>query len=126
MERKLKPKQQRRLARHLRNVAKDQQHKKEAWESGKLIKPNHNNNAYDKEYSDELGRRLVERIKNAKELSQGDNEFFISKFRLYKKKCIEYILHYDMNYPPTEDYNKIKLLLETYWDDRNNLINVII
>ena len=124
MERKLKPKQQRRLARHLRNVAKDQQHKKDAWESGKLIKPNHNNNAYDKDYSDELGLRLVERIRSKKEESQGDNETFIAKFRIYKKKCIEYILHYDMSNPPTKEYNKIKHILEVYWDDREHLIDV--
>jgi hypothetical protein len=70
MERKLKPKQQRRLARHLRNVAKDQQHKKEAWESGKLIKPNHNNNAYEKDYSDEDLKILQTIITDQRDLKE--------------------------------------------------------
>ena len=116
-------KQERRKLRHLRNIAKDQAHKKEAWEAGKLIKPNHNNKAYDPEYSAELGRRLLERLSNHKQLVTS-NEECVGKFRLYKKKCIEYILHYDHSHGLSEDYNKIKLLLETYWDDVDNLINI--
>lgn len=51
----------RRLQRHERNKTKDQEHKKEAWESGKLIEPNHNGNYYPAEYSMELGMRLVDK-----------------------------------------------------------------
>lgn len=116
-------KQERRRERHLRNVRKDQQHKQEAWEAGKLIKPNHNNKAYPPEYSQELGKRLVERLRSAKE-NAGNNEEFISKFRLYRKKCIEFILFYDHSQPLSEEYMKIKHLLETYWDDIDNLIKV--
>lgn len=116
-------KQERRKQRHLRNVAKDLNHKKEAWEAGKLIKPNHNNKPYPIEYSQELGKRLLERLRNYKAIVT-TNEEFVSKFRLYKKKCIEYILHYDHQQAISEDYTKIKTLLETYWDDINNLINV--
>ena len=116
-------KQIRRKERHIRNVNKDIQHKKEAWESGKLIKPNHNNKSYSPEYSTELGKRLIERLQDSKRNSMS-NEEFVNKFRLYKKKCIEYILHYDHSQGLSDDYNKIKLLLETYWDDINNLINI--
>lgn len=116
-------KQERRKARHERNVLKDQTHKREAWEAGKLIKPNHNNKAYPWEYSLELGQRLLERLRNYKTIVTS-NEEFVSKFRLYKKKCIEYILHYDHSRGLTDDYQKIKLLLETYWDDIDNLINI--
>lgn len=54
-------KKKRRLARHLRNKAKDENHKKEAWEQGKLIEPNHNGRYYPLDYSIELGKRLLER-----------------------------------------------------------------
>ena len=54
-------KKRRRLERHLRNKAKDENHKKEAWEQGKLIEPNHNGRHYPEEYSLELGKRLQDR-----------------------------------------------------------------
>lgn len=117
-------KQERRLQRHLRNKEKDIKHKEEAWESGKLIKPNHNGKAYPINYSLELGKRLVERIKQKKQECAGDNEQFIQKFRLYKKKCIEFILHYPQNTTKCENYWKIKTMLETYWDNPENLINI--
>ena len=120
---KMTRKQERRKARHERNVLKDQTHKKEAWEAGKLIKPNHNNKAYPPEYSTELGKRLVDRIRAHKEAAT-TNEEFIGKFRLYRKKCIEYILHYDHSQGLSAEYIKIKQLLETYWDDTDNLINI--
>lgn len=117
-------KQERRLQRHLRNKAKDETYKKEAWEAGKLIKPNHNGNSYDVGYSEELGKRLISRLCSCKELAAGDNEMFIRKFRLYKKKCIEYILHFDISQPKTIEYQKIKTLLEVYWDSPEHLIEV--
>ena len=116
-------KQERRLQRHLRNKAKDIKHKEEAWEAGKLIKPNHNGKAYPLEYSLELGRRLVERISQHRQNCNGDNELFKQKFRLYRKKCIEFILHYSQG-DKCENYRKIKTALETYWDNPENLINI--
>lgn len=117
-------KQERRLQRHLRNVAKDTTHKEEAWEAGKLIKPNHNGSSYPPEYCKELGRRLVERLRAHRNNCGGDNNLFIQKFRLYKKKCIEYILHYPENLEKSEDYYKIKNALETYWDNIEELIKI--
>ena len=68
-------KKKRRLARHLRNKAKDETHKKEAWEQGKLIEPNHNNKGYPVEYSIELGKRLLEK-----------------PFMYYRQKIRDYLL----------------------------------
>lgn len=117
-------KQERRLQRHLKNKEKDTNHKKEAWESGKLIKPNHNGGDYPLDTSLEIGERLVIKLREKKQECNGSNELFIQKFRMYRKKCIEFILHYPSHFTRVENYKKIKLLLETYWDNPDNLINI--
>jgi hypothetical protein len=68
-------KKRRRLERHLRNKAKDENHKKEAWEQGKLIEPNHNGRYYPEEYSLELGKRLLDK-----------------PFQLYRGKIRDYLI----------------------------------
>jgi len=141
-------KKERRLARHLRNIKKEQDHKKEAWEAGKLIKPNHNGGPYPSDYCIELGKRLVERIKNFKEsiiqnpqedLQDGVdwnnltaeeqhtilNDRFVKKFRLYKLKSIEFILHFSPDIQKTADYDYIKFALETYWDNQDKMIDLL-
>lgn len=82
-------KKKRRLARHLRNKAKDETHKKEAWEEGKLIEPNHNGGYYPKEYSIELGARLMEK-----------------QFQPFRGKIRDYLLMCD---PEARDENWIAL-----------------
>lgn len=116
-------KKERRLQRHLKNKEKDQTSKEAAWNSGKLIKPNHNHKPYSILYSDQLGERLITRLRNFKQASS-DNEEYLMKFRTLRIKCIEYILHYDFNFPKSNDFKKIKLLLDTYWDEPDNLINI--
>ena len=52
------------------------------------------------------------------------NDQLIFKFRLYRIKIRDFILHYNPNIPKTQEYNYLKLLIETYWDTPENLINV--
>ena len=50
-----KRKKERRRMRYERNVRKEIEYKKQAWESGKLIEENHNGGSYSGPYSIELG-----------------------------------------------------------------------
>lgn len=143
-----KRKKERRLIRHLRNVKKDTDHKKEAWESGKFILENHNGGPFSPDYCLEFGKRLVDRITEGKtyvlstlgeDLPEGMiwdnmtdkekhdnlNERFVRKFRLYRIKSIEFLLHYNPDLPKNGDYNFIKHALEVYWDERENLIDLV-
>ena len=116
-------KKEKRLERHIKNKRNEETHKKEAWKKGKLIRPNHNEKPFPIEYSKSLGIRLINLFKKYKEEST-NNEEFVFKFQAYRKRCIEFILYYDHSYPLTNEYNTIKTLLETYWDNPENLINV--
>lgn len=129
-----KKKKERRKLRYLRNIRKEVEYKKDAWEKGKLIEENHNNGPYSPEYSIELGNRLYnimqsfkEQAFNSKELlnSVQKNEFLIIKFRMYRIKIRDFILHYNPIIPKSKEYNYLKLLIETYWDKPNELIYYI-
>lgn len=129
-----KKKKERRKLRYLRNIRKEVEYKKDAWEKGKLIEENHNNGPYSPEYSIELGNRLYnimqsfkEQAFNSKELlnSVQKNEFLIIKFRMYRIKIRDFILHYNPIIPKSKEYNYLKLLIETYWDNPNELIYYI-
>lgn len=119
----LTPRQERRKLRHEKNVLKDITTKQEAWDSGKIIEPNHNHKAYSPEYSEKLGKRLLGKLKKEKSKAI-DNGNFLTEFRKIKKYYVAYILHYDHTRELSEDYHKIKNLLETYWDDPDNFINI--
>lgn len=117
-------KKRRRLERHLRNKNNEEIYKSKAWESGKLIEENHNNGPYSGKYTTELGTRLYNIMKEVgvKMKEQEDKETFaIFKFRSYRKKIQDYILHYDPGTPKTEAYEFLKHLIETYWDCPENL-----
>lgn len=129
-----KKKKERRKLRYLRNIRKEVEYKKDAWEKGKLIEENHNNGPYSPEYSIELGNRLYnimqsfkEQAFNSKELlnSVQKNEFLIIKFRMYRIKIRDFILHYNPIIPKSKEYNYLKLLIEIYWDKPNELIYYI-
>lgn len=115
----------RRKARYEKNLKKDITHKKEAWENGKLIEPNHNNGPYPEEYCIELGKRLVNIINQYRTQAQDSNEdqasYFIQRFRLYRVKFRDFILHYNPDLEKTPEYEFIKRALELYWDEPENL-----
>lgn len=120
--------------RYLRNVRKEVEYKKAAWESGKLIEENHNQGPYSPGYSIELGDRLMKIIQGYKEqcLSPdpmtgviGGNELMIRKFRLYRMKIRDFILHYNPEIPKTEAYEYLKQAIETYWDNPERLIESV-
>jgi hypothetical protein len=131
-------KKERREARHQRNIKKELDHKKEAWAEGKLIEENHNNGPYSKKYTEELCDRLCERLIAAHDLAincKSNNEFlirasgsrssmFINFFRRYKNKIKDLILHWSPESPKSMKYNYLKLLIETYWDMPDNLLNI--
>lgn len=128
-----KKKKERRKLRYLRNVRKEVEYKKDAWEKGKLIEENHNNGPYSPKYSIELGNRLYEIIKSFKEQAFSNsslntvqkNEFLLIKFRMYRIKIRDFILHYNPIIPKSEEYNYLKSLIEIYWDKPNELIYYI-
>ena len=110
-------KKERRRIRHERNVEKDKTHKKEAWDSGKLIEENHNQGPYSVEYTMNLTSRLVQYLLEEKTKASGDGTKFIDGFRKYRKKIIDCILHYNPAVPKGPDYHYLKNLLEAYWDE---------
>jgi hypothetical protein len=140
MNSKSQRKKQRRLERHQKNIQKGETQKQESWESGRLIKPQMStyNSQWPEETCREFGERLVSRIKEYKQrVASGEfddfelpstpgvkytrPELFVLKFRLYKRKAIDYILHYNQNIPKTPDYYYIKQALEIYWDTPEEL-----
>lgn len=108
-----KAKRARRRERYERNVAKEQAHKKQAWEEGKLIEENYNQGSYTAEYTKELGGRIIEYLAND---YSPVPELFLYTFRRYKGKIQDLILHWSEECEKDNTYNILKLLLETYWD----------
>lgn len=129
---KSKNKKERRYQRYLRNKKKDEDHKKEAWEQGKLIEPNHNNGPYPVDYSIELGSRLRSIMTGKKEyilLTDDDknltkNDRFIEEFRKYRLKIRDYLIHYNPEAPKNEDYMYLIELYETYQDSPEKIIEL--
>lgn len=131
-------KKERRLKRHLRNIKKEQEHKKEAWERGAYIEENHNGGPYTEDYTKELSWRMFSRLVDAKELAMncedsnpylinagGDrNRMYVMFFWKYKKIVQDLILHWSPDAPKGIEYRWLKRLLETYWDDSDSLICV--
>lgn len=117
-------KKRRRLERHIRNKTKEIEYKAEAWEKGKLIEENHNNGPYSSGYTLELGTRLYNIMKDIgikMEEQEDKSEYAIFRFRSYRKKIQDYILHYDPGTPKTEGYEVLKRLIECYWDCPSDL-----
>lgn len=123
-----KRKKERRRMRYERNVRKEIEYKKQAWESGKLIEENHNNGPYSAAYSIELGDRLFNIIQRYRSEclapDGGGNEKFVYRFRLYRMKIRDFILHYSPDIPKTPAYNYLKAAIETYWDCPEKLISL--
>jgi len=93
-----KNKKIRRLERHQRNKKKEEDYKKEAWESGKLIEPNHNNKGYPVEYSLELGKRLLEK-----------------PFLIFRQKIRDYLLLCPLE-ARNETWNELKKRYDEWLD----------
>jgi hypothetical protein len=123
-------KKERREKRHQRNIQKEKTHKEEAWKAGKLIEENHNGESYSPQYAFELGERLASRIRDIRKACEGLSssealELCLLKFRLYRQKIRDYILHFPQDIEKTEDYEYLKDLLETYWDTPSKLLENI-
>lgn len=118
----------RKQQRYLKNKKKDEEYKKKAWESGKkLIEENHNNKPYSPNYSEELGKRLYNIFKDiytkSLEFPEKDrNNYVLIRFRAYRKKIQDFILHYNTSLHKTEEYEFLKYLLEVYWDKKDDLL----
>lgn len=112
MSKVISGKKERRKQRHERNIRKEQEYKKEAWDSGKLIEENHNQGPYSEQYTTDLSKRLLQY------LGQHDksDEEFIRGFRMYKGKIQDLILHWNPSVPKDHTYYTLKKLLEVYWD----------
>lgn len=114
-------KKERRRLRYERNVKKELDHKKEAWESGKLIEENHNGKCYSDEYTINLSKRLMQYLLQEYDKSltniAPDIEF-IRQFRKYRMKIRDLIILWSPNIPETiPEYEFLKGLIETYWDE---------
>jgi hypothetical protein len=114
-----------------KNREKDKNNKKSAWEKGKLIEENHNNQPYSSEYTLELGTRLYNILTDIKSKSESydnpetKNDYVLLRFRMYRKKIQDYILHFNPGEPKTEKYEILKYLLEVYWDNPDQMYNEI-
>lgn len=141
-------KKERRQQRYERNVRKEKEYKEQAWENGKLIEPNHNNGPYPADYCVELGKRLFDRITTNRDLIYQNpsahlaeglvweklspdlqkahvNSQLVFKFRLYRIKIRDFILHYNPGIPKTPEYKYLKRAIEEYWDNPDNLYSVL-
>ena len=105
-------KKERRKQRHERNIKKEQEYKKAAWDSGKLIEENHNQGPYSEQYTIDLTERLYKYLGQHEE----SDEEFIKGFRKYKMKIQDLILHWNPSVPKDSPYLGLKKLLEVYWD----------
>lgn len=110
-----------------KNRVKDKEYKNEAWRKGKLIEENHNNKPYSSPYTLELGTRLYNILEDIKRKSEGyedpeiKNDYVLLRFRMYRKKIQDYILHYNPGEKKTEIYEVLKYFLEVYWDNPENM-----
>lgn len=120
-----KRKKERKELRRQKNIKKEQEHKKQAWEDGKLIEENHNDGFYSPEFTLKISSRLVERMTELKNTAEKDNEKIIQGFRSYKIKIRDTILRWSPAVEYNSDYYYLKKLIETYWDNSSNLINII-
>lgn len=114
-----KRKERRRL-RHERNLAKDIQHKRDSWESGKLIKENRNQEPYSQEYTVSLCERLVNYILQEKlRAGQSRDPYreYIKGFQKYKTHVQDLILNWNPNVEINSGYTFLKTLIELYWDE---------
>jgi hypothetical protein len=118
-------KRRRRLERKKRNIEKEVKHKKEAWDSGKLIEENHNDEYYTEEYTIKLGDRLFDIIFDCVK-SSSSNEEFIVKFRDFKRKIIDFILLYCPTIQKGDKYYFLKACLECYWDNPDQLLSILV
>ena len=116
-----KAKKERRKMRHLRNIAKEVAYKKQAWENGKLIEENHNQCPYSPGYTQELAERLYNILKNIVNEEGTTKDKIIYRFRQYKMKIRDLILHWSPETEKNQIYNYLKGSLEVYWDDLDNL-----
>jgi Ribonuclease G/E len=110
--------QERRKIRHLNNVEKDANQKKEAWNNGKLIRPSSNSYYWEEDYLEEFGKRLSSVMKDMIGKSE---DYIIKKFRLYKEAIRDFILKYNPKFTKSSEYFYLKELIETYWDEPENL-----
>jgi hypothetical protein len=112
-------KKEKRKIRHINNIRKEETHKKEAWDNGKLIEENHNQGPYSPEYTKDLCKRLIDYLWQEKQrsltLPNPANNFVVG-FRKYKMKIQDLILHWNPEVEKNYMYKYLKRLLEIYWD----------
>lgn len=120
-----KRKKERRHQRYLRNVQKEIDYKREAWANGKLIEENHNNGPYSANYTKELAKRLRVILYNIANEEGNDDERILYRFRQYKMKLRDLILHWSPEAERDYTYQFLKHSLEVYWDESDNLANFL-
>ena len=59
-------------------------------------------------------------------LNEGGNDLFVMRFRLYRMKIRDFILHWNPETPKTEAYLFLKGAIETYWDNPETLLDYAI
>lgn len=114
---------QKKIEKKQKNKVDEINHKKKMWQLGKLIEPTRSTEYYTSDFTLQLSARLYECIKKEIESCNGSEEKFINEFRKYKSKIQKLILLWNSNTPHTREYGYLKLLLETYWDFPQNLLN---
>lgn len=128
-----KRKKERRRMRYEKHVRAEIEHKKQAWEEGKLIEENHNQGPYSPEYTIALSERLVQYVNQERDkalnMEPGSildkrtqeplskDEVYVRGFRKYKMKIQDLILYWNPTVQRNNDYYYLKTLLDTYWDE---------
>jgi len=96
-----------RRLKHLENKRKDELTKQEAWDSGKLIYENHNNEYFSPEFSLKFVQRVADKVR------EGRTEFY-----KLKDHAINAVLLFNPVLERNDNWYFLKCKLEEYWDDK--------
>ena len=110
-------KKQRRAERKRKCIEKEDSHKIEAWNSGKLLEENHDGINYSPEYTKAIATRLYEKL-NPYQCSNQDE--MIKKLWKYKEKIITLLVEWNDEVSRSlPQYVYLKALIEAYWDNKD-------
>ena len=109
-------KKERRKQRHDKHVKEELTYKQEAWEAGKLIMENHNQNQFSPTFTSKLTDRLYSYILGERNSCKSAEDFVVG-FRKYKAAIQELLIYWNPTCNKGSEYNYLKRLLEVYWDE---------
>lgn len=113
-------KNNKRAERHRRNKKVDRNHKREAWNSGKIIYENYSQSMY---FSPSFTCALCDRLYNILIPQDSDTQrSYYVKVRAYRINIRDLLVLWSPKVKENREYRKLKGLIETYWDCPENLL----